>query len=118
MRISDWSSDVCSSDLARRGPAQWRAYLASQQLHSSVEELYRAADSPCAFAWSRERRIPCTCRPRTFLLDGLLDEHGALFEYPGHVSGVRSVFCDRAWRGSLVIGRVHVCNPVTTVRIV
>src|SRR3546814_19693017 len=35
-------------------------------------------------------------------MDGLLDEHGALFEYPGHVSGVRSVFCDRAWRGSLV----------------
>src|SRR3546814_13850830 len=35
-------------------------------------------------------------------MDGLLDEHGALFEYPCHVSGVRSVFCDREWRGSLV----------------
>src|SRR3546814_11729129 len=46
--------------------------------------------------------MPCTCRPRTVVLDGLLDEHGALFEYPGHVSGVRSVFCDREWRGSLV----------------
>src|SRR3546814_17341608 len=96
MRISDWSSDVCSNDDARRGPAQWRAYLASQQLHSSVEELYRAADSPCAFSWSRERGIPCTCSTRTFLLDGLHVAYGSLFVFLGNVSSVRSAFLDRS----------------------
>src|SRR3546814_18858276 len=24
MRISDWSADLCSSDLTRRGPSSWR----------------------------------------------------------------------------------------------
>src|SRR3546814_1818427 len=30
MRISDWSSDVCSSDLLARGPAGERANMAAQ----------------------------------------------------------------------------------------
>src|SRR3546814_12459186 len=34
MRISDWSSDVCSSDLKREGPRRWRAFIRNaKRLH-------------------------------------------------------------------------------------
>src|SRR3546814_1797618 len=47
MRISDWSSDVCSSDLISDGPvsgAQWRDFLAAdghaQRLRTSSQDLW------------------------------------------------------------------------------
>src|SRR3546814_16646691 len=41
MRISDWSSDVCSSDLARAGGLRFEAYLTSDQADWLLERIER-----------------------------------------------------------------------------
>src|SRR3546814_17027520 len=62
MRISDWSSDVCSSDLALSARLQ-RAGLNSREV-----ELLAALYQPAIFERSEERRVgkECvrTCRSR------------------------------------------------------
>src|SRR3546814_9713660 len=43
MRISDWSSDVCSSDLTRRQAAAEReSNAAAQQLRASIDPVFAA----------------------------------------------------------------------------
>src|SRR3546814_13632557 len=37
MRISDWSSDVCSSDLPGKTVDRWRAYQANEYGHIALE---------------------------------------------------------------------------------
>src|SRR3546814_18197278 len=48
MRISDWSSDVCSSDLLRRQPDH-RKHLGEHLLpaHGDAVHLYQAPLAPC-----------------------------------------------------------------------
>src|SRR3546814_7585092 len=70
MRISDWSSDVCSSDLHRAG--QRRAHPGAIDPHRSLDlgriERQREVQRPRAAARSEERRVgkECvsTCRSR------------------------------------------------------
>src|SRR3546814_957369 len=44
MRISDWSSDVCSSDLAQRAPAHRRIFLLRAALDVHIGQRLVAAD--------------------------------------------------------------------------
>src|SRR3546814_9534156 len=44
MRISDWSSDVCSSDLAQRAPAHRRIFLLRAALDIHIGQRLVAAD--------------------------------------------------------------------------
>src|SRR3546814_11658579 len=46
MRISDWSSDVCSSDLAKPFSVGLNCAFGAQQLRPYVAELSRVADVP------------------------------------------------------------------------
>src|SRR3546814_7387728 len=62
MRISDWSSDVCSSDLADRGEPRGREPVG---FHDSMAEFVAETDE-VAFGVD----------------DDLLDDAGALFEQP------------------------------------
>src|SRR3546814_2691785 len=63
MRISDWSSDVCSSDLGLRSDRQGRRYLRGR--HSG--ELQRARQGN-AFAWSQCRADQRRSRRRRRLM--------------------------------------------------
>src|SRR3546814_4238896 len=64
MRISDWSSDVCSSDLPRAAPRQAQAEGPRRDVDRGPERLHRRAGS----GRSEERRVgkECvsTCRSR------------------------------------------------------
>src|SRR3546814_7652455 len=75
MRISDWSSDVCSSDLVGLGFALWgiySVYLATFNYLADTYHIYAssalAAQSFCRNVRSEERRVgkECvsTCRSR------------------------------------------------------
>src|SRR3546814_3909125 len=51
MRISDWSSDVCSSDLSSQGPALFSRHAAgSAFLHGNDAGRAVATDKPYALA--------------------------------------------------------------------
>src|SRR3546814_19068659 len=39
MRISDWSSDVCSSDLTLAHSRRWKTFLSGRSQHLSIEEV-------------------------------------------------------------------------------
>src|SRR3546814_7171775 len=79
MRISDWSSDVCSSDLSGRSPAETAAKNASTSASASfaaissspagaLPRVSRSAELDAQFHRSEERRVgkECvsTCRSR------------------------------------------------------
>src|SRR3546814_3694479 len=65
MRISDWSSDVCSSDLA---PGTWAATPPWRRCSPRWTRLRAAARTPTPRSRSEERRVgkECvsTCRSR------------------------------------------------------
>src|SRR3546814_18268119 len=67
MRISDWSSDVCSSDLGRLravlGPGVWASYLAMESEISPARVADNAPpDQPIAFPWFESREAPMLFR--------------------------------------------------------
>src|SRR3546814_5787390 len=72
MRISDWSSDVCSSDLPRSGIAQSRRIdghlFLDHHFHLRLEEFLREQRRAALAFRSEERRVgkECvsTCRSR------------------------------------------------------
>src|SRR3546814_1628534 len=56
MRISDWSSDVCSSDLGRKGRCQQIAReLVLAVLHAGQEEAAQKLPQPLVQQGARER---------------------------------------------------------------
>src|SRR3546814_13474024 len=60
MRISDWSSDVCSSDLRAIGAAfAGHDDLAAEILHASSDSLVICRDEYADDARNREGRPPC-----------------------------------------------------------
>src|SRR3546814_649542 len=61
MRISDWSSDVCSSDLPKAGSTTPSARQSERCLRRSASALARAS---CAPTPPPRRRSPCGWRPR------------------------------------------------------
>src|SRR3546814_4782435 len=71
MRISDWSSDVCSSDLAM-GENKWKASASWPPASVKMQRLYLRSDGRANSLWgngrSEERRVgkECvsTCRSR------------------------------------------------------
>src|SRR3546814_5119359 len=67
MRISDWSSDVCSSDLILATVGQWSGFYLSQ-LHGAGAQLRAPPGTHHAALRSEERRVgkECvsTCRSR------------------------------------------------------
>src|SRR3546814_12569043 len=68
MRISDWSSDVCSSDLCKPGLAPRRSRALTPSLAGSTERRGDAPRAPATYQRSEERRVgkECvsTCRSR------------------------------------------------------
>src|SRR3546814_1419985 len=68
MRISDWSSDVCSSDLIRRLCGTRRILAASDGLHAASWKAATGGKAKWEAARSEERRVgkECvsTCRSR------------------------------------------------------
>src|SRR3546814_3654795 len=73
MRISDWSSDVCSSDLRTRAPATERR--APHCYHRGIPHGALICDVICCLSrssslaraphWRRTPRIPTTCSRRS-----------------------------------------------------
>src|SRR3546814_14950753 len=71
MRISDWSSDVCSSDLGQKifGPTQAAAQLESSKdyakafmvRHSIPKAAYQTFTDPALAKRSEERRVGKEC---------------------------------------------------------
>src|SRR3546814_6646588 len=47
MRISDWSSDVCSSDLTRVDAAFFLRHSAAHRVEEAMDSPFRAVLSPC-----------------------------------------------------------------------
>src|SRR3546814_8017420 len=72
MRISDWSSDVCSSDLAVDQASQLLYELSGRQFAGTCQKTVRPCNTGCGCNWqvlrSEERRVgkECvsTCRSR------------------------------------------------------
>src|SRR3546814_12931534 len=65
MRISDWSSDVCSSDLRAIGAAfAGHDDLAAEILHASSDSLVICRDEYAADARNRAGRLPCALDQR------------------------------------------------------
>src|SRR3546814_12746695 len=58
MRISDWSSDVCSSDLVGRQGENQDAAVLQQRQHALVEELFQTG-AALAFVAQVAAGVPC-----------------------------------------------------------
>src|SRR3546814_8889777 len=58
MRISDWSSDVCSSDLARCAGTTSRTPLPTRQDHDGQARVHRAPSEPPPRASRRRAHLP------------------------------------------------------------
>src|SRR3546814_6011293 len=122
MRISDWSSDVCSSDLARRhvvGAAGYVGFVTTGDLALGgrgfrillvgVAALVDGLDALATLVVLTHQLLlaylwPCSARP-----GGSID-----WEAPWRRKLQRNgAFLDR-WQ----LGRAHVCNPVTNAQLV
>src|SRR3546814_6731496 len=111
MRISDWSSDVCSSDLAPTRSSSSTACLAGRSRLRSGQLF-----SPRVGAI-----LPMKTRVHVTLKNGVLDPQGKAIEHAlralGH-GGVAGVRQGEGIEFSLAEnGRAHVCTPVTTTQI-
>src|SRR3546814_8260370 len=103
MRISDWSSDVCSSDLAGDphedmgvglGEMLDRQLLGMLEIHRRVMPLGRSRD------------VMVLRRRATAKMPGNVDRDNAKF------------FVGERRKGQVKIGRAHVCTPVTNAHLV
>src|SRR3546814_2658355 len=129
MRISDWSSDVCSSDLERA--AQASQPLAAGDLDVIVALTPPREPSPepmHAASFVHERALPHIKHVGTFAQFHLARQaRGRGFDdvlfvgSDGRVSE-GTVWNVGFWAGSAVtwpeIGRAHVCTPVTNAHLV
>src|SRR3546814_3264045 len=98
MRISDWSSDVCSSDLVRPrsfGPTPCLEIARSGEKHDSDPEFREIGGKSDAVAVATQAHIDQGQR-RT----PSLRQRDRLFGVVGHPAAAE-------------IGRAHVCTPVT-----
>src|SRR3546814_9398839 len=118
MRISDWSSDVCASDLRSRGrgfkassedgagrpPRPWRSE-GGAALHPAAAPLFRGKP--------RQEAGGTGYRPTLYLCLNAPDAEGphlcADGEEPLHPRGKGAA---AAGLSGAVIGRAHVCTPV------
>src|SRR3546814_2763671 len=108
MRISDWSSDVCSSDLCRR-TALCRTSGRRQPCSCNVSEAsrsYRAFAHPVPIRKSAELRRCCSERPVGCKRQSC---------YRRRSGGSNIGACARVDRQ---IGRAHVWTPVTNAHLV
>src|SRR3546814_10708334 len=87
MRISDWSSDVCSSDLAPAGSTRLRSGLASS---SEKRSTTRASKAPSTSSPPSTRSLPRTTRT-PHLLSGANEKYGALSRSEEHTSELQSL---------------------------
>src|SRR3546814_4948235 len=104
MRISDWSSDVCSSDLVAAG--EWeRARDMDAAMNSRSEKLT-----------IRDARVVVTCPGRNFVTLVIETDQGVTGIGDATLNGrelaVASYLSDHE------IGRAHVCTQVTNAHIV
>src|SRR3546814_10759851 len=98
MRISDWSSDVCSSDLrlaACRREVELNRRL-STDVYLGVADVLDSAGEPCEHVLVM-RRMPADRRLSTLVLEGAPVEEAL---------------------DDLEIGRAHVCHPVPNAHLV
>src|SRR3546814_5607909 len=124
MRISDWSSDVCSSDLGRigRGSGTWTPGCTASSSAPPTRRLYtRVARTPWEIP-SQLGRAPrdrgrAAFRRRSmskdllgYTIPSLLRGLGVLSAYLQSIQ--QAVDEDRFLEGKQ-IGRAHVCTPVT-----
>src|SRR3546814_10843016 len=65
MRISDWSSDVCSSDLDGRGIGPAGSLLHGQPRHGPGDGQDAAAEGLCRWRVRRYGRRSCKGQPRS-----------------------------------------------------
>src|SRR3546814_4200678 len=75
MRISDWSSDVCSSDLLRRSPCT----ISLLQYGSGRWRSPRCCEASDRLA---SMRIAFLCKRRYMGKDVVLDQYARLYEMP------------------------------------
>src|SRR3546814_7511964 len=114
MRISDWSSDVCSSDLARGQDRHAGArHLRSALLRLAEGGRCVAIMSPTfahdASGASGYVSVAEIARPRVELT--IL---GRPYAKHGTSVAIRLIVFDKGWLGHTEqIGRAHVCTPVT-----
>src|SRR3546814_10122625 len=112
MRISDWSSDVCSSDLTKRnyhgrGPAMDALYLnAAEIFHAAAEESGLSAYSDPAL------------EERFHYLTGLFNAFGKIpvSDYPTAVDQMKSTVIKglqvaRDWKDQTEILEVEIVQP-------
>src|SRR3546814_9712288 len=115
MRISDWSSDVCSSDLVIAIDAE--PVAAGKPLQLGVHARAQAGRS------RRGLRVECLDSVAVLSLDG--GAGATTLEIPTRrrgwldpgrlrISTTRPLGLARAWE----IGRAHVCTPVTNAQLV
>src|SRR3546814_4821671 len=98
MRISDWSSDVCSSDLARRRAATGgRLGDAGEQPLPGLEDGTPAPVGAAVVQWRSFRR-------------------GQPFRLPIQAAAAATLATRAMSSGE--IGRAHVCTPVTNAHLV
>src|SRR3546814_7545798 len=111
MRISDWSSDVCSSDLAarrcRRGsePLRDRAYFGGGRRRQRQKSFRHVPPSRCRAA-SRESR-----RYASLGSHSRKQSAASRQDVPITAEG-------KLHSALIQIGRAHVCTPVTNAHIV
>src|SRR3546814_5516197 len=117
MRISDWSSDVCSSDLQHLEVFSLN-FEASKALksHRNGFRVDSRNDQVASFSGlNRFRRGDCVTN---FAEDDHVGiaSHGCL-DRPGKIQADRLVHLDMSHVRD-EIGRAHVCNPVTNTHLV
>src|SRR3546814_19858558 len=97
MRISDWRSDVCSSDLALQAPVQQPGHVAAGGVRLQVVELCRRdaeAVERARIAAQRASQPGLEDRCQLFVEDPALVREGLRLEH--HVG--RAMCRDKVWR--------------------
>src|SRR3546814_7296494 len=120
MRISDWSSDVCSSDLQ-----QVKLLRVLEQ--STVTRLGSTVEIPVQFRLvaATHRHLPTLVEGGRFRADlyyrlAVIELYVPNLEQrgPDETAAIFNVLLAAAMPGNAEIGRAHVCTPVTNAHIV
>src|SRR3546814_9275458 len=114
MRISDWSSDVCSSDLQREHyVGTWLPEPQCSDGPTPEQMAERADDVSVAFLTLLERLTPEA--RAAFLLREVFD---ADYDEVARTIGKSEAACRQLVHRAKEIGRAHVCTPITNATIV
>src|SRR3546814_1163477 len=123
MRISDWSSDVCSSDLSTPGPTieavegdRVRIYV-TNRLPEATSVHWHGILLPSGMDGVAGLNQPAIAPDETFVYAFTLRQHGTQMYHP-YADEMTQMALGMMGMFVIQIGRAHVCTPVSNAHLV